>query len=158
MSQISDVYNSGLFATLAYANFSSVVGIVDAEQRKTKFKEELANKDNGEAFNDKFLTAKQAKEFADHYELFDYKEYSATGFAATVFRETKARTLNCVCPWRLGPPQKTLCSPLRPVLANHGDSHRFVACLATSNPRMARSAGTVLRFARVGPWQVVNQV
>lgn len=92
MSQISDVYNSGLFATLAYANFSSVVGIVDAEQRKTKFKEELANKDNGEAFNDKFLTAKQAKEFADHYELFDYKEYSATGFADLPPRNSGRKT------------------------------------------------------------------
>lgn len=34
------------------------------------------------------LAAKKGKKaFTSRYELFDYKEYSSTGFAATVFRE-----------------------------------------------------------------------
>jgi hypothetical protein len=88
MSEIFDAYSSGLFATLAYANLSTVVGL-SGQQRQDRFKEELQNDlNNGNQFTDKFLTENQAIEFTSRYELFDYKEYSATGFAATVFRET----------------------------------------------------------------------
>ena len=87
MEQIIDAYSAGLFATLAYANLSSAMAL-NGQDREDQLKRGILDPDNnGKQFNDKFLTESQAKEFTDHYELFDYKEYSATGFAATVFRE-----------------------------------------------------------------------
>ena len=45
MSEIFDAYSSGLFATLAYANLSTVVGL-SGQQRQDRFKEELQNDQN----------------------------------------------------------------------------------------------------------------
>ena len=89
-TSINNLYEAGLFATLSYIDWAPVIN------RTKSYELTLQDAASGTPGSsgpnpaaDKVLTKSEATEFAKSYQLADYWQDAQTGFAATVFRDTR---------------------------------------------------------------------